>query len=93
MTDSISNLDVVKKILKLLGKDRAMIEFVKDRPGHDRKYAVDWSKAKKELGYQPEHDFDAYLEQTVKWYQNNQTWWQNVKTGAYKEYYKSQYGK
>ena len=92
MTEDINNLEVAKKILKLLGKGEDMIEYVKDRPGHDRRYAIDWSKAKKELGYQPEHDFDEYLAQTVKWYQDNQDWWQKVKSGEYKEYYKKQYG-
>ena len=92
MTKSVDNLAVIKKILRLLGRGEEMIEFVKDRPGHDRRYAVDWSKAKKELGYKPEHDFDEYLERTVAWYQHNQPWWQNVKSGAYKEYYRTQYG-
>jgi len=92
MTEDINNLAIVKKIIKLLDKSEDMIEHVEDRPGHDRKYAVDWSKISKELGYKPEHDFDAYLEQTVKWYQANQDWWQKVKSGEYKEYYKKQYG-
>jgi len=91
MTEDVNNLELIKKILKLLGKDESMIEFVKDRPGHDRRYAVDWSKAQKKLGYQPEYDFDAYLEKTVKWYQENQKWWQDVKSGAYQEYYQTQY--
>ena len=93
MTEDVSNLDIVKKILKLLGKSEDLIEHVEDRPGHDRKYAVDWSKINKELGYEPEHDFDTYLEQTVKWYQDNQDWWQKVKSGEYKEYYQKQYGR
>src|SRR3989338_2552253 len=92
MTKDINNLEVVKKILKFLGQDESMIEFVKDRPGHDRRYAVDWSKAKKELGYQPEHNFDDYLEQTIDWYKNNKEWWQKVKSGEYKKYYRTQYG-
>ncbi len=91
MTKDVNNLEVVKKVLKILNKDESMIEFVKDRPGHDRRYAIDWSKAKKELGYQPEHDFEAYLEKTVKWYQDNKQWWQNVKSGGYQEYYRKQY--
>jgi len=92
MTKDVNNLEVVKKVLKILGQGEEMIEHVKDRPGHDRRYAVDWTKAEKELGYKPESDFDTYLEKTVKWYQNNQSWWQNVKSGEYKEYYKKQYG-
>ncbi|MAF13856.1 MAG: dTDP-glucose 4,6-dehydratase [Parcubacteria group bacterium] len=92
MTTDINNLEVAKKILKLLDKDEDMLEHVQDRPGHDRRYAIDWSKAKKELGFQPEHNFEEYLEQTVKWYQDNQEWWQKVKSGEYKEYYQKQYG-
>ena len=93
MTKDVNNLEVVKKILRILGKDESMIEFVKDRPGHDRRYAIDWSKAKKELDYKPEYDFDAYLEKTIEWYQENEQWWQNVKSGNYQEYYKRQYGR
>ena len=92
MTKDINNLEIIKKILHILGKGEDSIEFVKDRPGHDRRYAVDWSKAKKDLGYEPEYDFDTYLEQTVEWYQKNQEWWQKVKTGEYKNYYQKQYG-
>ncbi|MFA6254768.1 MAG: dTDP-glucose 4,6-dehydratase [Patescibacteria group bacterium] len=92
MASDINNLQIIEKILKILGKDKTMIEFVKDRPAHDRRYAVDWSKAKIELGYKPEHDFDEYLTQTVKWYQENQDWWQKVKSGEYQKYYKKQYG-
>ena len=79
LTEDISNLEIMKKILKIMRKDEDQIEFVKDRPGHDRRYALDWSKAKKELGYQPKHDFDNYLEQTVKWYADNQNWWKKIK--------------
>ena len=93
MTDDISNIDLAKKIVGLLGADESVIEFIKDRPGHDRRYAVDWSKAKKELGYQPEHDFDTYLEQTVEWYRNNKQWWERVKSGEYKKYFETQYEK
>ncbi|MFA5022229.1 MAG: dTDP-glucose 4,6-dehydratase [Patescibacteria group bacterium] len=93
MSQDINNLEIVKKILKILGQDEKMIEFVKDRPGHDRRYAVDYSKAQKELGYKPEHDFDQYLKQTVEWYQQNQDWWQKVKSGEYKEYYQKQYAR
>jgi len=91
LTEDINNLEVIKKILNILDKGEEMLEFVKDRPGHDRRYAVDWSKAKDELGYQPEHDFDEYLKQTVKWYQENESWWRKVKSGEYQEYYEKQY--
>lgn len=81
LTEDISNLEVVKKILKIMKKDEDQIELVTDRPGHDRRYALDWTKAKNELGYRPEHDFDNYLEQTVKWYVGHQQWWQPLKHG------------
>ena len=93
LTEDINNLTVIKKILKILGKDESMIEFVKDRPGHDRRYAIDWSKIKNELGWQPEHNFDEYLSKTVEWYKTNEKWWKDVETGSYQKYYKEQYGK
>jgi dTDP-glucose 4,6-dehydratase len=68
------------------------IEFVRDRKGHDRRYAVDWSKIHRELGWEPAHDFKTWLKKTIEWYTNNRTWWQRVKSGAYLEYYKQQYG-
>lgn len=78
LTDSISNLEVAKKIIKLLGKDESYIEFVKDRPGHDRRYSIDWSKMQKEFGWKPLHDFDSWLEKTVEWYKNNFGWWKKL---------------
>ena len=92
MTTLYPNIEIAKKIVKLLGKDENSIEFVKDRPGHDRKYDVDWSKIKNELGWEPLHSFDQWLEVTVKWYQANETWWRKVKSGEYQKYYKKQYG-
>lgn len=92
LTEDISNLAVVKKIVALLGADEAKIQFVKDRPGHDRRYAIDWSKAKRELGYQPAHSFDECLSATVQWYRDHQDWWRRVKSGAYQRYYREQYG-
>jgi len=91
LTKDIPNLEVVKKIAKILGKGEEMIEFVKDRPGHDVRYALDWSKAKRELGYQPKYNLDQYLEKTVSWYRENRKWWERVKSGEYQEYYKKQY--
>jgi dTDP-glucose 4,6-dehydratase len=77
-TEDVSNIDITKKVLALMGKDESYIEYVKDRPGHDRRYAVDWTKASGELGYKPAHDFDTYLQKTVEWYQQNQEWWQKL---------------
>lgn len=90
-TDDYTNLEVAKLILQILGKDESNLEFIKDRAGHDVRYAIDWTKAKRELGYAPEHDFQAYLEKTIQWYQNHQDWWQRIKSGDYQEYYRDQY--
>lgn len=91
LTVDINNLEVVKKILKILGLNEDMLEFVKDRPGHDRRYAVDWSKIKNELGWEPLHSFDEWLLETVNWYKQNEDWWKKIKNGQYKDYYKTQY--
>src|SRR5258708_824031 len=93
MTEEVNHLMLINKILNILGKDESYIEFVKDRPGHDRKYAVDWSKIKNELGWEPMHNFDEYLLETVNWYKENRTWWENIKSGEYKDYYEKQYDK
>ncbi len=93
MTNAVSNIEVIKKILKIMGKNEDFIEHVKDRPGHDRRYAVDWSKIKNELGWEPEYSFDEWLEKTVQWYKENEKWWRDVKSGEYQTYYKEQYGK
>lgn len=92
MTEDISNLEVVRSIIKILGKSEDSIEFVKDRPGHDRRYAIDWSRIKNNLGWEPLYDFDTWLEKTIAWYQSNRSWWENIKSGAYKVYYRDQYG-
>ena len=82
----------MKKILKIMGKNDSEIEYVKDRPGHDRRYAMDWSKINRQLGWKPAYSFDDYLKLTVDWYMTNQDWWKRVKTGEYQKYYKQQYG-
>jgi len=79
LTEDIANIEIVKKILKIMGKDETQIEYVKDRPGHDRRYAIDWSRINKELGWKPEHDFDEYLRITIDWYKNNEKWWRRIK--------------
>ena len=94
MTDDISNLEVVKKICRILKKQpKDWIEFVKDRPGHDRRYTVNWQKIKRELGWRPKYDFDVWLEKTINWYIKNQSWWKRIKSGKYQEYYQKQYSK
>lgn len=93
MTQDVNNLDVVKKIIKIMGESEDKIEFVKDRPGHDRRYAIDWSKIKNELGWEPLHDFDTWLEKTIIWYKENEKWWKDIKSGDYRNYYEDHYGK
>lgn len=78
LTEDVSNISIVKIILQIMGKDESLIEFVTDRPGHDRRYAVDWSKIKTQLGWKPEHDFDTYLEKTIQWYSKNKSWWEEL---------------
>lgn len=94
LTDDVNNLELIKRVLKIMGQAEQMLEYVKDRPGHDRRYALDWSKAKKELGYQPKFDLDTYLEKTIKWYQDNEWWWKKL-TGKknHQDYIKKQYEK
>lgn len=88
----LSNLEIIKKVLKLMNLPEDSIEFVGDRPGHDQKYALDHSKITKELGWQPKYGLDESLQMMVDWYTKNQDWWQRVKSGEYKEYYEKQYG-
>ena len=90
-TQDVSNLEMIKMILRLMNKDESQIEMVKDRPGHDRRYSINWQKIKKELGWQPQYSFEQALEQTIVWYQNHRDWWEKVKSGAYKQYYQQQY--
>ena len=89
MTDDITNLEVAQKLLRIFGKDEDAIKFVKDRPGHDRRYAVDWSKINKDLGWEPEHNFDEWLVKTVEWYKGNEWWWKPLKEEAEKLYAKT----
>lgn len=78
LTKAISNLEIAQKVLTIFGKNKDDIEFVADRPGHDRKYAIDWTKIKDDMGWQPQHDFDTYLKKTIDWYQKHKEWWQNL---------------
>lgn len=89
MTEDISNLDVAKKLLSIFSKSKSKIKFVKDRPGHDRKYSVDWTKISKDLGWKPEHNFDEWLEKTVEWYKANDWWWRPLKKRSEKLYKKT----
>ena len=83
-----TNLDVVKTILKQLGKPESLITYVTDRPGHDLRYAIDSTKAEKELGWDRTYTFEKGIEETVNWYLNNQEWIEEIKNGNYKNSYK-----
>jgi dTDP-glucose 4,6-dehydratase len=82
LKDDVSNIEVVKMILQIMGKSEDQIEFVKDRLGHDRRYAVDWTKIHQELNWSPSVTFEEGLRKTIEWYQNHQEWWQPLKQKA-----------
>jgi dTDP-glucose 4,6-dehydratase len=86
------NLQVVRDILRLCQRDESLIRHVPDRPGHDRRYAMNAAKIRSQLGWQPRRDFERGLAETVAWYRDNQPWWEHVRSGAYRAYYESQYG-
>jgi len=86
------NIDIVKEVLSLLGKPPSLIRFVKDRPGHDRRYAIDSAKAEGELGWKPKHRFEEGLAATVAWYRDHRGWWERILSGEYRAYYERQYG-
>lgn len=93
LTKDISNLEIIRKICQFMGKNPdEWIEFVKDRPGHDRRYAIDWRKIKDELGWQPKYKFETHLKKTINWYKENEWWWKPLKERQ-KEYFKKQYRK
>ncbi len=85
-----SNLQITRLILHKLGKSEGLIQFVPDRPGHDRRYSVDWTKLRA-LGWQPKTSFDEAMRLTIEWYDTHRSWWQKIKSGEYLEYYKRQY--
>lgn len=86
------NIDIVKLILKKLGKPESLIKFVKDRPGHDRRYAMDWTKIKNELGWEPIYTFEEAITETINWYIQNEDWWKRIISGEYQRYYQVWYG-
>ncbi len=89
---NVNNLDVTKKILRLLKKDQSLIKHISDRPGHDQRYSINNSKIRK-LGWKPTVTFDQGIKTTVDWYQQNEQWWKKIKTGEYLKFYKAHYKK
>jgi dTDP-glucose 4,6-dehydratase len=90
--DECANIEVVKRILELTGASDALIEYVSDRPGHDRRYSLSSAKVRA-LGWEPRVRFGEGLEQTVAWYRDNAWWWEPIRSGDYRAYYQRQYGK
>ncbi|SCM83621.1 dTDP-glucose 4,6-dehydratase [uncultured Sporomusa sp.] len=86
-----TNLEVVKTIIRELGKDENLIQYVTDRPGHDRRYAIDPTKIKTELGWEPATLFDEGIKKTIKWYLDNKAWWERIISGEYQSYYEKMY--
>jgi dTDP-glucose 4,6-dehydratase len=86
------NIDIVKSVLDTLGKPHSLIQFVKDRPGHDRRYAIDPALIESELGWQPLETWESGLQKTIAWYQDNNQWLERARSGAYRDYYRTQYG-
>ncbi len=89
--NELTNLRLTEMILELTGKPKSLVEFVEDRPGHDRRYSLDSTKIR-QLGWRPRHDFAEALEGTVRWYSENRWWWEKIKSGEYTGYYEQQYG-
>ena len=87
-----TNLEVVKTILKALDKPESLIKFVTDRPGHDRRYAIDPTKMETELGWKPQYVFDTGMKQTIQWYLDNKEWWEHIVNGEYTKYFEKMYG-
>ncbi len=88
-----TNLEVVKTVLRALDKPESLIKYVTDRPGHDRRYAIDPKKLETELGWKPQYTFDTGIVQTIQWYLDNKEWWQNIISGEYANYFEKMYGK
>ena len=86
-----TNLEVVKTILKALDKPESLITYVKDRPGHDLRYAIDPDKLENELGWKPKYNFDTGIAMTIQWYLDNEDWWKNIISGEYADYYEKMY--
>ena len=91
--NELTNIYVIKEILKYVNKKESLITYVKDRPGHDRKYSLSMNKIKKQLGWQPKTSFAKGIKKTIQWYQKNKKWLENTQTGEYRKFYKQYYSK
>lgn len=86
-----TNLEITETILNILGKPKSLVQYVSDRPGHDRRYAIDFSKVKGDLGWSPCYRLYEGLEQTIRWYIEHEEWWRRIKSGAYRDFYQKHY--
>ncbi len=90
-SNELPNIKIIKLILEALGKSEDLIEYVKDRPGHDRRYAIDSTKIQNELGWKPNFKFEVAIKETIDWYIKNKSWWERIISGEYQNYYQLQY--
>jgi dTDP-glucose 4,6-dehydratase len=91
--DECENLEVVRRVIELTGAEESLIEYIEDRPGHDRRYSLSSEKLSAELGWEARVHFAEGLERTVAWYRDNEEWWAPIRSGEYREYYEKQYGR
>lgn len=91
LSQDVPNVEVIKMILSEMGQDESLIEYVTDRPGHDVRYAIDWSKIERELSWKPSCTLQEGIKKTVAWYKENESWWKRAKSGEYQAYYQQQY--
>jgi len=89
--NEMPNIKIIELIIEHLNKSRGLIKFVKDRPGHDKRYAIDAGKIKNELGWKPDFSFEQAIKDTIVWYIDNKKWWERIISGEYQQYYKKQY--
>ncbi len=90
--NEMENITIIRLLLDLVGKDESLITYVEDRPGHDRRYAIDATRIERDLGWTPTLQFESGIRETVTWYLENRTWWEKVRSGAYRNYYNAMYG-
>jgi dTDP-glucose 4,6-dehydratase len=88
----VPNIEIVRTILKILDKPESLIRHVADRPGHDRRYAMDAGRIRRDMGWEPAYGFEDAMRETVDWYRANRAWWEHIRSGAYQAYYDTLYG-